>query len=179
MTKAPASLETPRLMLRRAELADAEAVFERYASDEEVGRYMAWPRHTSVDMTRRFIEWSDQQWASSPAGPYLIFDKAMGSLIGGTGMVYEGPDVAAVGYVLARDAWGRGYASEALSAMIGIATELSLRRLYAICHIDHRASQLVLEKAGFVREPPSERTVLFPNLSDEPQRVASYVWPSR
>ncbi len=158
-------------------MADAEAVFRRYASDAEVGRYIAWPRHTDVEMTRRFLAWSEDQWAQAPAGPYVVFDRETGVLLGGTGLVCEAPGVAAAGYVLARDAWGKGIATESLCAMIDVARGIGLTRLYAICHVDHRASQRVLEKARFMREPASGRKVVFPNLSADPQDVASYVWP--
>ncbi len=61
--------------------------------------------------------------------------------------------------------------------MVDVSRRLELTRFYAICHRDHRASQRVLEKAGFIVEASTGRTVLFPNLSSAPQQVASYVWP--
>jgi RimJ/RimL family protein N-acetyltransferase len=139
---------------------------------------MAWPRHRTVDVTRQFLRWSEEQWNAWPAGPYVIVDKASGRIIGGTGLMYDAPGVASVGYVLARDAWGRGYASEALGAMVELARMLRVHRFYALCHLDHRASHKVLETAGFRREPSDGDQLVFPNLSDEPQAVAVYVWPS-
>lgn len=68
------------------------------------------------------------------------------------------------GYVLARDAWGYGYATEALDAMVTVARELGVRRLYALCHLDNLASAHVLEKCGFIRESLLERHTEFPNL---------------
>ena len=56
------------------------------------------------------------------------------------------------GYVLSKDAWGRGYATEALSAMVGLARETGVRRLFALCHHEHAASAHVLEKCDFARE---------------------------
>ena len=71
---------------------------------------------------------------------------------------------ASTGYVLSRDAWGKGYATEALQAMVGVARSVGIRRLYAICHIEHRASWRVLEKCGFLREGVLHQYVEFPNL---------------
>jgi RimJ/RimL family protein N-acetyltransferase len=51
--------------------------------------------------------------------------------------------------VLAKDAWGLGYATEVLQAMVALAPALGVRRLYALCHPEHLASQRVLEKCGF------------------------------
>src|SRR6185295_14710351 len=82
---------------------------------------------------------------------------------------------AMTGYVLAKDAWGRGYATEALSAMVGVAKNSGLRRLYALCHHEHRASARVLEKCDFAREGVLRAHVAFPNLIPvEPQDVACY-----
>src|SRR5512134_1638947 len=117
MRKAPERVETDRLILRRPRLADAEAVFARYASDREVSRYMAWRLHESPDTTRLFLQFSDDEWTRWPAGPYLVESRADGRLLGGTGFAFETPYRASVGYVLAKDAWGRGFATEAMQSM--------------------------------------------------------------
>jgi RimJ/RimL family protein N-acetyltransferase len=67
------------------------------------------------------------------------------------------------GYVLARDAWEQGFATEALAAVVDVAARIGVTRLFALCHAEHRASQRVLEKCAFVRE--SETHVVLPNLS--------------
>lgn len=85
-------------------------------------------------------------------GPDLIRSREAGALLGGTGFGFETQYRAVTGYVLARDAWGFGYATEALNAIAGMAPALGIRRLYALCHPDHHASQHVLEKGGFDRE---------------------------
>lgn len=161
--KGPERFETARLVLRRPCAADAEAIFARYASDPAVTPYLAWPTHGSVEDTRTFLAWSDAEWAQWPAGPYLI-ERRGGGLAGSTGLAFEAPDVAATGYVLARDAWGRGYATEALGAMVGLAVELGVRRLYALCHAENRASARVLEKCGFRLEGRFAESGGFPNL---------------
>jgi RimJ/RimL family protein N-acetyltransferase len=52
--------------------ADAELIFRRYASDPEVTKFLGWPRHTSIEQTQAFLEFSDAEWEKWPAGPYLI-----------------------------------------------------------------------------------------------------------
>jgi RimJ/RimL family protein N-acetyltransferase len=154
---------TARLVLRRPHLSDAPAIFARYASDPEVTRFLSWPRHASLDDTFAFIEVSDAQWARWPAGPYLI-ETPDGTLLGGTGLGFETAERASTGYVLARDAWGQGYATEALGGMVTIAGNLGLARLEAICHAQHRASSRVLEKNGFVCDGLLPEHTVFPNL---------------
>ena len=172
----PERLETERLVLRRPQPADAEAMFARYSSDPEVTRFLGWPRHTAPRDAVEFIQFSDLEWQRWSAGPYLIESRETGALLGGTGLSLETPYRASTGYVLARDSWGRGYASEALRAMIAVASGTPLYRLYALCHPEHLPSQRVLEKCGFVREALLRRYAEFPNhRSREPADVLCYV----
>jgi len=163
--KGPERFETSRLILRKPTLADAEAVFIRYASDPEVTRYLGWPRHQSIDDTKAFLTFSDAEWSRWPAGPYLIESRSSHKLLGGTGLGFEDLSRAVTGYVLARDAWGHGYATEALTAIVDIAEAVGVVRLYALCHPDHPASARVLEKCGFRLEQRLEQFAEFPNLT--------------
>jgi RimJ/RimL family protein N-acetyltransferase len=163
--KAPATIETERLFLRRPRPGDAESIFSRYAGDPAVTKFVGWPTHTAVDDTKGFLAFCDTEWDRWPAGPYLILSRADGELLGGTGLGFETASRASTGYVLARDAWGRGVATEALQAMVGVAANIGVQRLYALCHVEHRASARVLEKCGFEREGILRRHERFPNLT--------------
>jgi [ribosomal protein S5]-alanine N-acetyltransferase len=172
----PETLQTARLLLRRPVLADAFAIFDRYAADPVVTRYLSWPTHRTLSDTHAFLAWSDAEWGKGPAGSYLVFSRADKSLLGGTGLSFKSPTCAVTGYVLAQDAWGRGYATESLQAMANLAGELGVRRLEAICHIDHRASARVLEKCGFQLEDVLQQQTEFPNHTPgEKSDVYSYV----
>jgi RimJ/RimL family protein N-acetyltransferase len=159
-------IETERLVLRRPRVEDAPAIFTRYASDPEVTRYMAWPTHRSLDDTHAFLHVCDALWTQWPkAGPLLVFARDGVTLLGAAGVAHNSETVAQIGYVLARDAWGRGYATEALTANVEAVRHTGLRRLEAGVHVAHRPSCRVLEKAGFARERirPGHPTD-FPNL---------------
>jgi [ribosomal protein S5]-alanine N-acetyltransferase len=172
---APECIETARLVLRRPQRRDVDAIFGRYANDPEVTRYLAWPRHRSVQDTLEFLEFSDNEWGHSPGGPYLIQVRDSGQVIGSTGIEFETEYRASTGYVLARDVWGRGFASEALLGIVGTCATLGLFRLHAMVHVDHAASRRVLEKCGFVHEGTLCNHTLFPNIdAQRPFDVASY-----
>jgi RimJ/RimL family protein N-acetyltransferase len=170
--KAPDEIETARLILRRPVMSDAAAIFAAYAGDSEVTRFLGWPRHRSVHDTREFVRFSEHEWTRWPAGPYLILMRSDRTLVGSTGLGFQSRDAAVTGYVLARHAWGRGYATEALAAMVDLARSLSVARLFALCHPDHRPSQHVLEKCGFVLDTAAARVVEFPNLPAAQQQPA-------
>jgi len=163
--KAPEEVGTDRLLLRRPREADAHEIFRRYASDAEVTRYVGFRAHVSIDDARSFIEMSNAEWDRWGAGPYLLRLRSDASLIGGTGLHLETPLRAMTGYVLARDSWGKGYATETVKAIIEIARAKRIQRLYAICHTEHAASVHVLEKCGLIREGILRSYMEFPNLS--------------
>jgi RimJ/RimL family protein N-acetyltransferase len=52
----PDSFETARLVLRPVTLVDADAIFDTYAQDEEVARYVKWRPHRSRSETQTFVE---------------------------------------------------------------------------------------------------------------------------
>jgi [ribosomal protein S5]-alanine N-acetyltransferase len=170
--KAPVQIETARLTLRQPGIDDALAIFERYASDPEVTRFLGWPRHRMVEDTRAFLRFSAEEWKRWPAGPYLILSRADGLLLGSTGLGFQTSQEAVTGYVLAEDAWGRGYATEALAAVIEVASSTGVVRLYALCHPEQSASRRVLEKNGFVLDDPPTRRAEFPNLARGVQQDA-------
>ena len=162
--RAPTTIETARLILRKPVTGDAEAMFAAYASDAAVTRHLGWPRHRTIDDTRGFLAFSTAEWERWPAGPYLVCARDDRRVLGGSGLAFETPHRASTGYVLARDAWGRGYATETLRAIVATAVDLGVQRLYALCHPEHRASARVLEKCGFELEGTLRRHSEFPNL---------------
>lgn len=171
--KAPGQIETSRLTLRQPEADDALAIFERYASDPEVTRLLGWPRHRTVADTQAFLRFSAGEWVRWPAGPYLILSRSDGQLLGSTGLGFQTSQDAVTGYVVAQDAWGMGYATEALAAMIEVARRTKVVQLYALCHPEHRASIRVLEKNAFVLDDPPTRRTEFPNLAPGVQQDAA------
>ena len=170
-------IETERLLLRKPHADDAEAIFRRYAGDAEVTRYLSWPTHRRLEQTQAFLEWSDEDWERWPAGSYLIFERGdENRLLGGTGLSFQTPTLAVTGYVFARDAWGQGFATEALEAMVRLGRGTGLRRIAAVCHPEHRPSARVLEKCGFLLDEMRRDKLEFPNLKPKKRwRVLTYV----
>jgi RimJ/RimL family protein N-acetyltransferase len=142
--KALQSIATARLTLRRPVIGDAGAIFTRYASDPAVTRYLSWPTHRSRADTEAFLAYADREWETSPAGTFLIFDKSDDRLLGSTGLSFPTATETITGYVLAQDSWGKGFATEALTAMVELAESLEARRISAGCHVDNVASRQIL-----------------------------------
>jgi RimJ/RimL family protein N-acetyltransferase len=165
-----------RLRLRPPELADAEVIFLAYAQDPEVTRYLIWRPHRSISDTQAFVRRCMDGWRNGTEHSWVITRAADSGIIGMMAARPDGEHRASVGYVLARAAWGQGYASEALRAVIEAIwmQQPQVFRIWAVCDVDNPASARVMEKAGMQREGRLARFIVHPNLSDEPRDVYLY-----
>lgn len=165
---------TERLQLRPPALADAEQIFARYGTDATVCRYMSWIPHRSIADTVAFLSRIASDNAEGRSFGFLIFSRNSGELLGSVGGAIEKHRVQ-FGYCLARDAWGKGYATEAASAFVVAALRLRhIQRVQAYCDVENSASARVLEKIGLEREETLRRYLVLPNLGNEPRDVYLY-----
>ena len=148
-------LRTERLLLREFEEEDWRAV-QAYQSDPSYLRFNPWSERTEEDVrafVRLFLEAQDER-------PRRRFQLAIvlpedGRLIGNCGVRINDRErrEGNIGYELDPDYWGRGYATEAVRAILGFGFgELGLHRVWAECVAANVASARVLEKLGMRRE---------------------------
>ena len=174
MIKPPETLETSRLLLRLPILDDIDIIFRKYAQDEEVAKYMIWRPHESVNDTREFILHCIQCWKDKPVFPWIIASKNDNELIGMIELRID-KTRADLGYVIAREYWGKGYATEVTKIVVDWAlSQDSIFRVWATCDVENIASARVLEKAGMQREGVLRRYLIHPNLSDKPRDSYCY-----
>ncbi|MET9484298.1 GNAT family N-acetyltransferase [Streptomyces sp. NPDC006638] len=146
-------LQTPRLRLRRFQADDVPA-FSAYQSDPDVARYQSWTPPVPVAEATRLVE---RFAAADPALPgwfqYAIELKADGCLIGDVGVnLHENLMQAEMGFTLAADRQGHGYATEAVRAVLDDLFARGLRRVSAECDVRNTRSARLLERVGFQRE---------------------------
>jgi RimJ/RimL family protein N-acetyltransferase len=174
---APEQLTTARLLLRRAGLRDAEAIFEGYAQDPEVSRYVTWRPHESLAETRDFLARVEREFREGVAFQYAICEQPSDACIGMIGIHRDNAFCVHLGYVLRRDRWGHGFATEALRACLEVVKdEPSIFRAYAVCDVENRASARVMEKADLRYEGLLRRAILHPNAGNEPRDLLSFAW---
>lgn len=114
-------LETERLILRPFEMGDAEAMYENWASDPEVTRFLTWPPHASVEVTRAVLRDWVASYGRADYYQWAIVLKAHGrDPIGSISAVELNDDVgiAHIGYCLGQRWWRRGIMTEALKAVM-------------------------------------------------------------
>lgn len=173
MSAAPETLDTDRLRLRRPQMSDAGAVFD-YARDPEVTRYMDFLRHTAIGTARDFMQRCTASWESGEEYSWLLTVKPDDLAIGTIACRVRGRDVD-FGYVLHRNYWGQGFATEAARAVVEWIWSLeSIDRIWATCDVENLASARVLEKAGLSKEAVLPRSMVRPNLGAEPRDTLLY-----
>lgn len=113
-------LETERLILRRFELSDADAMFNNWASDGEVTKFLTWPTHSDVSVSKAVIDSWLPLYENLNHYSWAIVLKETGEPIGSTGVVKQQDDIRMVhiGYCLGQKWWKQGYTSEALAVLI-------------------------------------------------------------
>ena len=155
-------------------MEDALAIFEGYAQDPEVTRYLVWKPHRNIRDTEEFLLACGQLWRTGKDFAYSITLKEDDKLIGMFGLHPMNLKIE-VGYALAHPYWGKGYMTEALCAVIDWAfTQPDIFRVQATCDVDNLGSARVMKKAGMEREGLLRRYILHPNVSDEPRDVYLY-----
>jgi RimJ/RimL family protein N-acetyltransferase len=144
-------LETDRLYLRTWEPNDAERVFE-ICSDAQVMYHIGNRNpYQSLDEASRFIERAIGYQAENGFCRWAVVFKENRMIVGSCGLArLSGSGEIDLGYLFARDVWGKGLATEAAGACLRYGFEkLGFRQVIASTDLDHVASQRVLEKVGF------------------------------
>ena len=170
----PETFVTNRLRLRPPGLSDAGAIFNTYATDPEVTRYLMWQPHKRIEETITFLERCEHGWATGNDYPWAITSKESGELMGMVGLrIHEFK--ADVGYCLGRRFWGNGFVTEAATPIVSWAlAQPELFRVWAMCDVDNAASARVLEKLGMKREGILRRSQMHPGVSNEPRDSYCY-----
>jgi len=166
--------ETSRLLARPPAVADAPVVFDEYASDPHVSRYMTWRPHENAADTPKFLARGERFWTDGSAYPWSLWRKEDAAFVG---MIEIRVTASAVnlGYALARRWWRQGFMTEALRPVVQWAlAQPSVYRVWATCDIDNLASARVLERVGMTREGVLRRWLVHPNLSDAPRDCLCY-----
>jgi [ribosomal protein S5]-alanine N-acetyltransferase len=170
----PEQMETERLVLRKPRRNDAPAIFSAYAQDTEVTRYMTWRPHKNVEETYRVMDLMLKLWDEAEAYSYVITLKNTDSAIGMIAIHPEGFRVA-IGYVLVRQYWNKGYITEAaLTVTNWLLAQPDIYRVFATCDVENPASARVMEKIGMQREGILRRYIVHPNISPEPRDSYMY-----
>lgn len=154
---------TPRLIARRFEPRDL-AAFVAMRNHPEVARYQTWDGFSPEDGQRFLDEMAEQALGEPGWFQFALEDRLTGCFVGDCGLNILTADnrLGEVGYSICPQFWNRGYATEAITALIHHAfTSYGLHRISAATDPRNTSSRRVLEKAGFHQEAHFRQSLWF------------------
>ena len=143
-------LESERLLMRVIVKEDADD-FYRYAKEDALCRYLIWNPHTSRQYTVRYIERVLCAYRDGRFFEFALVEKATRRMIGTCGITRVDAEnrCAEIGYVIATDCQGKGYATEAVRTMLAfLFNTFGFHRVEARFMKGNAASLRVMEKNG-------------------------------
>ena len=153
--KGTPTIETLRLILRRAELADAQAMFRNWASDPEVTKFLTWPTYQSVESAYPVLNMWVKNYEQDDFYQWMIVPKELGQPIGSISVVNHRDDIAEaeIGYCIGTRWWHQGIMTEALGAVMDyLFDEVGMNRIEAKHDINNPNSGAVMKKCGMFYE---------------------------
>ena len=154
-------IETARLILRPFTTDDAQAMFSNWASDAEVTKFMTWPAHGSVEISRMVLEDWVKSYENENYYQWAIELKEIGAPIGSISVVRQNrsTEAAEIGYCIGKRWWHQGITSEALAAVIGfLFEEVGMNRIAALHDPNNPHSGGVMKKCGMRYEGTSRQS---------------------
>lgn len=144
-------ITTPHLILRPWSLSDADRLFT-ILQEADMFKYFPQTRAPERSWVDKYINHHLSHWQEHGYGHWAVVNRADGEVIGWNGLEYL-PETCEteVAYLLSRQVWGQGFATEAARAAVeyGFGTcQLSL--IIGLVHPDNIGSIRVLEKIGLV-----------------------------
>lgn len=145
--------ETKRLILRDFTPADAEDFYRIYTDAETMKFQGDLPENYSIEVERYYIgRHIEQYYETLGFGLWAVILRENNRLIGRCGLVcqpVEGGEEIEISYLIEREFWNRGFASEAAGAVLKLGFEkYNFQRIVALIDSRNTASACVAEKIG-------------------------------
>ena len=153
-------IETSRLYLRRFTLDDAQAMYDNWASDPEVTKFLTWPTHGSVEISHMVLSDWVSQYDHENYYQWAIVPKSLDQPIGSIAVVRLDDRVgkAEIGYCIGRSWWHQGTMSEALGVVIDfLLNQVGVNRVEACYDPNNPHSGAVMAKCGMTYEGTQRR----------------------
>lgn len=142
-------METRRLILRKFNADDANAIYSQWASDEEVIRYLSWHAHPNLETTKAVLSNWLVAYEKGEQDRFGIVLKETGALIGAIDVVGFRDGQPEIGYVLSRKYWNQGLMTEACQMMVDHLFQKGYQAIYIEANVQNIGSNRVIQKVGF------------------------------
>ena len=147
-------IETPRLLLRKAQIEDTEPMFRNWANDPEVTKFLTWPPHGSMEVTEKVLASWVENYQKNDYYQWMIVLKETNEPIGSIMANTLGRAQSAhIGYCIGKKWWHQGIMSETLNAVIDfLFNEVGYHRVESLHDPNNPHSGAVMRKCGLQYE---------------------------
>ena len=155
------TIETPRLILRRFVPEDAQAMYENWACDPEVTKFLTWPAHGSVKISAMVLSDWISHYEEDTFYQWAIVPKDLGKPIGSISVVSrnDNAELVHIGYCIGRPWWHQGFMTETLRAVIDFFfAEVGVNRVETRHDPNNPHSGAVMRKCGMTYEGTLRRS---------------------
>lgn len=143
------ALITDRCILRKVRKEDAIPMFNNWANDPEVTKYLTWNPHENIEITKMIID----SWLEEENNPktfrYMITLKDSGELIGSIDVVRYIDDNPEIGYCLSKKYWNQGLMTEVCKEFTKYLFNIGFKKIFINAVKENIGSNRVIEKCGF------------------------------
>lgn len=147
-------LETERLYLKNWQTSFAKDMYNNWATDKEVVKFLSWEPHKNIEETMQIIS----MWIAEANYNWCIVEKSTNQAIGSINVVRKSDRDfwCEVGYCSSKKVWGRGYMTEALKAVINFLFSEGYYKVQLLHAKENIASGRVMQKAGMTFQGESK-----------------------
>ena len=149
------AIETERLVLRRFEYSDNEAMLKYWIADEKIQSMYSEPVYTTKEEVKELLDKYIGSYEKEDYYRWAVTEKNSGECIGQTAyfLVDSKNHFAEIEYCIGADFQCRGYATEATKAVIGYGFDrMNLHKVQICTKTINKPSKRVIEKCGFTYE---------------------------
>lgn len=173
MQPPPETLTGRLVVLRRATPADAHCLYLA-ACNVEVMRFMDWPMPTDPKDTESHLRETAADWDRGSEYQWVIFDRNSAQCVGTISCRPKGHE-ADFGYFLDRNHWGKGFATDAATAVVNwLDAQPGIIRVWATVDVENVRSRRLLERLDLKLEGVLRMATLRPNIGGLPRDTAVY-----
>jgi len=144
-------LETQRLILRQFVIDDAQNMYDNWAADDEVTKFLTWPSHPDVEETINVIKYWIGGYSTNQTYDWAVILKEIQQPIGSIGLLNINNNQLSceIGYCIGKKYWGKGIIAEALIKIFGyLFDDVGFNRIEAKHDILNPNSGKAMQKAG-------------------------------
>lgn len=148
-------LKTNKLVLRKFVMEDADIVYKNWASEDKVTKFLTWPTHSDVEVTKAVLRSWIENYNKADFYNWAIELKELGEVIGNISVVQIKENIkgAELGYCMGTRWWGQGIMPEAGREVIRyLFEEVDFHRIAAVHDSNNPKSGKVMQKIGMTYE---------------------------